>query len=593
MMPNVTRGSQVAGLVNYLVGEGRANEHAEPHLVAGDAAMLAWHDDAELSEESGRAIARHLDRPRKAFGVDVNGGHVWHCSLSLSAEEGKLTDEQWQAVADDFVRGMGFDDQEGSRAPCRWVAVRHGVSKAGNDHVHIVVNLVREDGTKASTHRDFRRAQDVTRALEVKHGLRTLESVRAQRATRGYKPGEERRIHAQADAAARRKYEAAQQSKPTAEQVPWASVPIPEQNRLVGVESALLVPRAELARKVRACATASADEGEFVRRMRRAGVLVRPRFADGTTDVVTGYSVAQRPADGGRPIWYGGGHLGRDLTLPNLREGWPDTPEGASAAAAEWTAAKRQRPPVHVGREGEGVDPAVWDTFNAQLADIRTRLHLVPADDQAEWARIARETAGVFAAWSGAVEDQPGHLAAAADSLAVSAQTFGKSAPRPKTDGASIGGGALLVSALAHGGQGKLAEAVLLRQLVRVSQAVFDAASARGEAQRASAILTAERSHLREVSRTLPGVPVDVRARYGLAAPPAPPTGPTAEERAQQAADVRAQLTPEQRAVLESLEATRGAPVVSPVPPKITPEARPSTTTGASREVDRDTRRGR
>ena len=34
-----------------------------------------------------------------------------------------------------------------------------------------------------------------------------------------------------------------------------------------------------------------------------AGVLVRPRFADGTTDVVTGYSVAQRPADGGRPIW--------------------------------------------------------------------------------------------------------------------------------------------------------------------------------------------------------------------------------------------------------------------------------------------------
>ncbi|MFH5824468.1 hypothetical protein [Georgenia sp. AZ-5] len=81
-------------------------------------------------------------------------------------------------------------------------------------------------------------------------------------------------------------------------------------------------------------ATASADEAEFVRRMRRAGVLLRPRFADGRTDVVTGYSVARRPEAGERPIWYGGGHLARDLSLPRLREAWPDNPTAASDAAA-------------------------------------------------------------------------------------------------------------------------------------------------------------------------------------------------------------------------------------------------------------------
>lgn len=174
MMPNVVRGDRMAGLLTYLTGPGRANEHTEPHLVAGDEAMMAWHDDDELGRDSALAIARHLDRPRTAYDVDVKGGHVWHCSLSLRADEGALTDEQWGAIARDFITAMEFDDNEGTKAPCRWVAVRHGVSKNGNDHIHIAVNLVREDGTKASTHHDFRRAQTAARALEARYGLEEL-----------------------------------------------------------------------------------------------------------------------------------------------------------------------------------------------------------------------------------------------------------------------------------------------------------------------------------------------------------------------------------------------------------------------------------
>jgi hypothetical protein len=82
-------------------------------------------------------------------------------------------------------------------------------------------------------------------------------------------------------------------------------------------------------------AVASLDEGEFVRRLRRGGVLIRPRFAAGRDDVVAGYSVALRPSGEDRPVWYGGGRLARDLTLPRLRKGWPDSPHTAQAAVDE------------------------------------------------------------------------------------------------------------------------------------------------------------------------------------------------------------------------------------------------------------------
>jgi len=148
MMPNVVRGDRMGGLLTYLVGEGRHNEHTDQHLVAGDGALMAWHGDAELDRDAALAIARHLDQPRTAFDTEVPGGHVWHCSLSLRPGT-ELSDETWGAIAGRFVSKMGFDDQDGTRAACRWVAVRHGLSQGGNDHVHLVVNLVREEGPRA------------------------------------------------------------------------------------------------------------------------------------------------------------------------------------------------------------------------------------------------------------------------------------------------------------------------------------------------------------------------------------------------------------------------------------------------------------
>lgn len=309
------------------------------------------------------------------------------------------------------------------------------MSKAGNDHIHIAVNLVRDDGTKASIHHDFHRAQTAARALEVKYGLERLESTKGERATRGYSPAEQARVEERAATFAAEEVRAASLPivRAHAERPSWTARSVTR----VAAEVRLNA-RNDLARTVRGAATAADNEAEFVRRMRRSGVLVRPRFADGRTDVITGYLVAARPEAGERPIWYGGG-LGRDLTLPRLREGWPDTPTGASDAAAEWSAAKRGRRIVAPGRESSEPDPELWSRYTREVGELREKLRAVPMDDRETWQRVARETAGAFAAWSNAVEAEPGDLAAAADALSKSAQTYRRPV-RPQRSGmASVG----------------------------------------------------------------------------------------------------------------------------------------------------------
>lgn len=74
MIPNITRGSRMSGLLLYLAStdaDKTKNAHTDPHLVAGDAAIMAWYDDGVLDRDDAMAIARHLDQPRKAYGVEV------------------------------------------------------------------------------------------------------------------------------------------------------------------------------------------------------------------------------------------------------------------------------------------------------------------------------------------------------------------------------------------------------------------------------------------------------------------------------------------------------------------------------------------
>jgi hypothetical protein len=551
-MPNVTRGDRMAGLMVYLTGEGRHNEHENPHLVAGTDALMTWYDDNELGRDDALAIARHLDKPRTVYGTDVMAGvyerqqigrdamgqpryknvrvgekqaHVWHCSLSLRADEGELTDQTWGDIARDFVTAMGFDDNEGTKAPTRWAAVRHGTSTAGNDHVHLVVNLVREDGTKASTHKDFYRAQQAARALEVAYGLERLESSVGDdvTATRGFTPAEHRRAEVVAQSVARARVEKANGEGA------WDRLDGAERQRRMAAEIRLNVPRVALARKVRAAGTAAADEAEFVRRVRRMGVLIRPRFAEGTQDVVTGYSVAERPKNPGeRPIWYGGGSLARDLTLPRLRAEWPDDPTTATAAAEEWRAAWRGKRPVAPGRETSEPAPQLWQEHADQLAALREQLRAVPLDDTETWPRIARQTAGTLAAWSTRVEPVPGALAAAADTLSKSAQTYRRQRPARARERNPFAGAALLISAGAALGKGPMGQAAMMQELMSLTGTLAEVAVVTHQARQAAVLRTTAERRLARVHARMAGAEsaTAVLDRPALPTPAARPVDP-------------------------------------------------------------------
>ena len=463
----------MSGLLSYLAGGGKANEHTEQHLIAGDPAIMAMHGDAVLDRAAALAVAKSLDRPRRFFGTEVTRlvvrknddgvavrdaagavvkervpADVWHCSLSLAAEEGPLTDEKWGQIATDFVHRMGFAGEGTGKADCRWVAVRHGLSKNGNDHVHIAVSLVREDGTKASTHQDFARSQTISQDLERDYGLQVYSQPDRSYGERGVRPG-------------------ARESAQRRGQVE------PDGYRLE--------------RAVRSAAAASADEAEFVRRMRQAGVLIRPRFAAGRDDVVAGYSVALRPEKGHSVVWHGGGKLARDLTLPELRKMWPDSPEGAIAAVNEWAATSKnpwRYTPVTPGRETAQPAPELFTNYAKDMDRLHRYVASVHPGDRATWAHVARETAGAYAAWSQRMEPTPGPLADAARSLARSAHLRAhETRPRPASMPSTVHATALILTAVGKKNNAA-AELLLLHQFARLTHAIASAHKAAGDARR-------------------------------------------------------------------------------------------------------------
>jgi hypothetical protein len=457
VIPNITKGSKPVGLMKYLIGPGRRNEHVDPHLIAGSPTLMAWFDDAQLSDESAVGIAHELDLNRRTYGVEMDK-HIWHCSLALGTEDREVTDQDWADIAVRFMDAMDFTEA-GGKAPCQWVAVHHGKSVAGNDHIHIVASRVREDGTKWHDGADFSRAQKAARTIEKEFGLIQL----GRHSERGYKPSEKQHGTDREPA------------------------------------------RFRLERTVRACAVASTHEAQFVRRMRRAGLLVHPRFADGGPSVVTGFSVAERPPKGMRPLWYGGGKLAKDLTLPQLRTRWPEDVHLAGEAADEWTAAKRHRRIVH----GEA-DPVVLDEVTARrmaddLAEARRRLSGVAPDDHQTWAHAAREASGVFAAWSRAAEPEPGPLAQTARVLARSAHRSGVKLQRPLDPPLRMAGTAAFM--LAATSASPMAQAMILAQMIRLARAIHDMHTAGAEARESRMIAETVQKQLAAVAVPLPEVP--------------------------------------------------------------------------------------
>ncbi|HZM57336.1 MAG TPA: hypothetical protein VFC03_20160 [Acidimicrobiales bacterium] len=444
MIGKITTGASGRSLIRYLFGPGKANEHTDQRVITSGLALggdvLAGR---ALSRQAIVELGSDLDAANDLSRADPAGGHIWHLSLSLPAGDRPLTDDQWAEVARKTTKAIGFE-REGLE-PAAWVAVAHGASAQGNQHIHIAASLVRLDGSRVETWQSKRTISRVCAEVEHTYGLNVVEG----REGRGM-PGLTR---AELERTARE-----QLAEP---------------------------PRITLARIVREASVASETEAEFVRRLRGSGALVRPRFETGGKEAVIGYSVAVRPGVGDTPIWFGGGKLARDLTLPSLRQFWELSPSDRRVAVAEWTVT-RSVP----GREAVKGMPGDWERAVSMVSDAAELLGTVSVSDIAAWRGAALETAGVFAVLSRRIEgDTPGPLAATADVLARSAQSRPGEPMASRTPGRGLRGVAAVVAQSELSNESPVAWMMLLDQLGRTLRAISAAHVARGETEMAIALV--------------------------------------------------------------------------------------------------------
>lgn len=361
MMPNITRGSDPKGLLRYLFGKGRHNEHRDQHLIGSSRDMQEgfgcdgkpvkpFSELADMFDRRYRGrLADGKSCPPDRRGERGNPGNVdgldriWHCSLAIRAGEGILTDAQWDSIVRDFLRRMGMTDTGGEGVT--WVAVRHGLSRNGNDHVHLVVQLAKDDGWY-NPFNDRGKAQRACRAMERERPeLVELGAVLDRDHIRySYKEWREWA-----------EWKARQDHRGT---TPWEDLSRDVRAGLCARVMADTMPRYAIGRIVRACALASHSEDEFIRRVRREGLNIDPRLRKGVgrgsfteRSQVVGYTVTWRSRDG----WterLSATDLGPDMRLRELRRTWSANPNDSSLAVMEWRAAMENRRPVmHQGRE--------------------------------------------------------------------------------------------------------------------------------------------------------------------------------------------------------------------------------------------------
>jgi len=103
------RGERVEGLVYYLYGPGRREEHTDPHIVAG------WRHPAELEpplREDGKRDFRRLlgllNQPHAAMGKWGFRRPVWHCSMRAAPGDKMLSDDEWAQIACDVMNRTGL-----------------------------------------------------------------------------------------------------------------------------------------------------------------------------------------------------------------------------------------------------------------------------------------------------------------------------------------------------------------------------------------------------------------------------------------------------------------------------------------------------
>ena len=274
--------------------------------------VAGWRDPAELEPPLPPRRPPRLPPPQRPAQPAPRGARrlrlhrtpVWHCVARAAPGDRMLSDDEWAQIA------------RRDHAPHRPVTAGAGRRRGPLD---------RRSGTATTTSTSWPRSPART-APSPASGTTTTASARPA------EPTEDRYgLHptAPGDRTAARRPTRAENEKARRNGRPEPA-------------------RVTLKRHVATAAAAAASEQEFFAHLQQAGVLVRTRLSTRNPGQITGYAVAL-PSDttkAGRPVWYSGGKLAADLTLPKLRHRWHPTAGGTAPHRAGAHLGRTQR---HLG----------------------------------------------------------------------------------------------------------------------------------------------------------------------------------------------------------------------------------------------------
>jgi len=497
------RGTDTRRLLGYLFTEGLAGErgldsaHTDARVIAG---YQAPNGLEPARRPDGRVevsrLAALLDAPVRAGGVGKDAKATYHLAISAAPTDRLLTDAEWADIAELYVDRLGLA-KRGDDDAVRWVAVRHA-----DNHVHVVATLVRQDGRRVFPHHDFYRAREASLEVERKHRLTPTSPV-------------DRTANPETTRAEQRKHRMA-----VAESV-RAGLPGP-----AGPDREVLRAR------VRAALAGSDGWEDFAGRLRLSGVLVRERYSTRDPGELTGYAVGllatgARGSVGQQVVWFGGGKLAPDLSLPQLRARW-DQDVGASRGDRRGASRSAVSTPDPTGDLSELERRRLWvgaeNAVHRADADIRhATSHLFDAAAQ-DTAQAAAASAGeVLGAVSWLVErKRGGPLHAAAEGYSRAARDLHRRIVpgTVRSRSTRTAAGALLGSRLVKRAETRQ----LLSLLVRLTALSESLARLRETQGRAAQALAARRAaeqlageHLRQanaasaaVSRAVTHAPVNI-----------------------------------------------------------------------------------
>lgn len=232
---------------------------------------------------------------------------------------------------------------------------------------------------------------------------------------------------------------------------------------------------------LRSAAASAADhtrnEAAFFDRLNQAGILIRYRYSDRNPGEVTGYAITLPGHLDARDqlIWYSGGRLAEDLTLPRLRRRWQI---GIQSTAAPLSPPDRQ---------------VIWDDVIQMTANVAAQFRQLATTDHRSAADTAMVTADALRISARVIRGAAGRdLRRAADEFDRAAREAYGAIPTPTPPGDMLRSATQLLAVLrATRASHRLNLAMLIVNLAELVTAAAELRQVQGRIHQATAAQTA------------------------------------------------------------------------------------------------------